>query len=516
MESKRSCWLEPRAQPFWSPDSRFIAFFADGRLKKLDTSGGPPVALADAPVGRGGSWGRANVIVFSRSNAEPLYKVSAGGGAATPVTKYVGEDGPQRLPWFLPDGKHFIYRVQGAANTAIRIGSIDSDEAKPVGPANSNAVYARGYLFFRLGATLMAQPFDDKTLATTGEAVPVAENVPASLAAGFFSVSEAGILVYQSAQTAVEVNSLADLALTWIDKDGKQLEKLRNPGDIGDIQFSPDRSRFAYTLWGSTAENKDIWIYDIARQLPSRFTFNAAPERYPIWSPDGKSIIFSSNKKQRGDIYRESADQTGGEELLWETPGDKAATSWSPDGKFVLVNTYSPSGKGGVHIWKLPMTSERPGERPRPSVFLDTGSFQEIDGQFSPDGKWVAYSSTESQRSEIYVTAFPDPRSKLQVSLEGGSFPRWSADGKEIFYVDTNGRLTVSEIIYKNLSLEVGRVRPVIRGIISQRGYQYDVSKDGKRLLTHVISGALQSPVDPRTSSEPLTLVSNWPALLRK
>ena len=456
------------------------------------------------------------MIVFSRSNAEPLYKVSAGGGAVTLVTKYVQEDGPQRLPWFLPDGKHFIYRVQGAANTAIRIGSIDSDEAKPVGPANSNAVYARGYLFFRLGATLMAQPFDDKTLATTGEAVPVAENVPASLAAGFFSVSEAGILVYQSAQTAVEVNSLADLALTWIDKDGKQLEKLRNPGDIGDIQFSPDRSRFAYTLWGSTAENKDIWIYDIARQLPSRFTFNAAPERYPIWLPDGKSIIFSSNKKQRGDIYRESADQTGGEELLWETPGDKAATSWSPDGKFVLVNTYSPSGKGGVHIWKLPMTSERPGERPRPSVFLDTGSFQEIDGQFSPDGKWVAYSSTESQRSEIYVTAFPDPRSKLQVSLEGGSFSRWSADGKEIFYVDTNGRLTVSEIIYKNLSLEVGRVRPVIRGIISQRGYQYDVSKDGKRLLTHVISGALQSPVDPRTSSEPLTLVSNWPALLRK
>jgi Tol biopolymer transport system component len=504
------------AFPFWSPDSRFIAFFADGKLWKMDISGGSPIPLADAPVARGGSWGKANVIVFAPSNGEPLNKISAGGGDKTPVTKFSIEDGPQRLPWFLPDGKHFLYRVQGAANAAIRIGSVDSDETKIVGPASSGAVYSRGYLFFLRDATLMAQPFDDKTLSTTGEAVSVVENVPTTLAGGFFSVSDAGILIYQSTQTRADVNVL-DLALAIIDADGKELQRLRNPGEIGDIQFSPDWKKFAYTLWGSSAENKDIWIYDIARQLPSKFTFDPTAERHPVWSPDGKSIIFSSNKKQRGNIYRKSTDLSGVEQLLWETNGDKAPTSWSPDGKFVLVNTYSPSGKGGVHIWKLPVVPERPGGPLQPpSVFLDTGSFQEIDGQFSPDGKWIAYSSTESERSEIYVTSFPNPGGKLQVSLDGGTLPRWSPTGREIFYVDQNSRLLAAEIIHKNESLEVGRVRQVLGGIYFQRGYKYDVFLDGKRLITQVIVGALQPRREPRNISEPLTLISNWPRLLKK
>jgi len=535
MDGKDRLWIRqldnPKAQllpgtdgatfPFWSPDNRFVAFFADGRLKKMDIAGGPPVSLADVTAGRGGSWSKDNVIVFAPNNIDPILKIPAGGGAATPVTKAIQEEGgtqpsAQRLPWFLPDGKHFLYRVQGSINSAIRIGDIDNDETRIVGPANSNAVYARGYLFFRRGSTLMAQPFDDKTLQATGEAVPVAENVPAGLAAGFFSVSESGILVYQSSASPVEVGNLADLSLAWIDKDGKQLEQLRNPGDIGDIQFSPDQTKFAYTLWGNTAENKDIWIYDIAHQLASRFTFDPAVERYPIWAPDGKSMVFTSTKRRYGDIYRKATDLNGVEEVLWANNGDKMPTSWSPDGKFVLVNTYSSTGNGGTHIWKLPVTSIA-GEKPlQPSVFLDSGSFQETDGQFSPDGNWVAYVSTQSQRPEIYVTAFPDPRGKLQVSVDGGSFPRWSADGKEIFYIDANGKLIVSEIIHKDASLEVGRVRQVVGGIIRERGYKYDVSKDGKRVLAHVVPNALLLPADPRTSSEPLTLISNWPELLRK
>jgi serine/threonine-protein kinase len=182
----------------------------------------------------------------------------------------------------------------------------------------------------------------------------------------------------------------------------------------------------------------------------------------------------------------------------------------------VLVNTFSSTGNGGVHIWKLPVSSDA-GKNPiQPSVFLDSGSFQEADGQFSPDGNWVAYVSTQSQRPEIYVTAFPDPRGKLQVSGDGGSFPRWSVDGKEIFYTDASGKLIVSEVIHKDASLEVGRVHQVVGGIIRERGYKYDVSNDGKRVLAHVVPNALLLPADPRTSSEPLTLISNWPALLRK
>jgi hypothetical protein len=205
-----------------------------------------------------------------------------------------------------------------------------------------------------------------------------------------------------------------------------------------------------------------------------------------------------------------------------KTPPDrslskKSVSRTSGFDRFVLVNTYSPSGNGGVHIWKLPVMSERPGgPLQQPSVFLDTGSFQEIDGQFSPDGKWVAYSSTESQRSEIYVTSFPNPSGKLQVSLDGGTLPRWSPTGKEIFYVDQNSRLMAAEIIHKNESLEVGRVRQVLGGIYFQRGYKYDVSLDGKRLITQVIPGALQPRREPRILSEPLTLISNWPALLKK
>jgi Tol biopolymer transport system component len=362
----------------------------------------------------------------------------------------------------------------------------------------------------------MAEPFDPKTLSVTGEAVPIAENVGAVLSAGFFSVSEAGILVYQTSKTAPPLPSGQRQTLAWIDRAGKQLETLRSPGDIADVELSPDRTKFAYTLWGNTSTNRDIWIYDIARQLSSRFTFDPAVERYPIGSPNGKSIIYISTKRDKPDLYRRATDLTGVEEMLWEGSGLKqpsAATSWSPDGQFVLVNAYSPTGKARGHIWKLPLTAEPHGESLKPEPFLDTGSFTEIDGKFSPDGHWVAYSSNESQRIEIYVTPFPGPGGKRQISVDGGTNPRWSADGKEIFYVDLNSTLQAAEINNKGGTIEVGQVRPVVRGIINQRGYLFDVSKDGTRILTHVLTGAQSREPAP---SEPLTLISNWPALLKK
>jgi len=503
--------------PFWSPDNRFVAFFADGQLKKLDISGGPPVKVADAMVGRGGTWSKDDVIVFSPSNNDALLKVSASGGAATAVTKYVDEEGPQRLPWFLPDGKHFLYRVQGASNSNIRVGSLDSMDPKIVGAASSAAIYADGYLFFRRDTTLMAQPFDEKTLSLTGEAVPIAENINVNLSAGFFSVSNSGILIYQSSKTMAAATAGEFQNLVWVDREGKQLAKLREPGNIADVQLSPDRTKFAYTLWGNTPTNRDIWIYDIARQLPSRFTFDAAPERYPIWSPDGKSLIFARFKGDGGaQIYRKTTEVAGTEQLIWD--GRTAIpTSLSPNGNFVLVNYFSPTGKAGTHISKVPLTSEKPGQLPTPSAFLDTGSFTENDGQFSPDGRWVAYSSNESQRFEIYVTTFPEAGGKKQISIEGGIFPRWSGDGKEILFIDPNAILMAAEITIKGSTIDVGPVRPVIRGIINQRGYLFDTSKDGTRILVNVLSGALTpGGTFAATGSEPLKLISNWRALLKK
>jgi serine/threonine protein kinase len=502
--------------PFWSPDNRFIAFFADGQLKKLDISGGPPVKVADAMVGRGGTWSKDNVIVFSPTNNDPLQKVSASGGPATPVTKYVTEDGPQRLPWFLPDGKHFLYRVQGVPSSNIRIGSLDSMEPKIVGASSSAAVYAGGHLFFRRDTTLMAQPFDDKTLSLTGEAIPIAENVNVNLSAGYFSVSDSGILVYQSSKTVAAAQAGEFQNLVWVDREGKELAKLREPGNIADIQLSPDRTKFAYTLWGNTPTNRDIWVYDIARQLPSRFTFDAAPERYPIWAPDGKSLIFTRGKDDGGArIYRKTTEVTGTEQVIWDSR-NAAPTSWSPDGNFVLINTFSPTGLAGTHIWKVPVMPERPGQVPMPSPFLDSGSFTETDGQFSPDGRWVAYSSNESQRYEIYVTTFPEAGGKKQISIEGGINPRWSADGKQILFIDQNSTLTSAEITIKGGSIDVGQIRPVIRGVINQRGYLFDVSQDGSRILVNVLSGALVPRALAALGSEPLTLISNWRALLKK
>src|SRR5262249_10135973 len=212
---------------------------ADEKLKKIDTAGGPAVTLADVTTGRGGSWSKDNVIVFALSNNEPLYKINAAGGSPTRVTKYIEEEGPQRLPWFLPDGKHFLYRVQSAPETAIRVGSLDSIEPKIVGAARTNAVYAGGYVFFLREATLMAEPFDVKTLSVTGEAVAIAENVNFQLAAGFFSVSDTGLLVYQVSKRPESLEiAQGNRTLGWINREGKPLETLRNPGEIADIELS--------------------------------------------------------------------------------------------------------------------------------------------------------------------------------------------------------------------------------------------------------------------------------------
>ncbi len=494
--------------PFWAPDSRNLGFFADQRLKRIDTTGGPPVTVCEAPAGRGGTWNRDDIIVFAPSNNEPLQRIALAGGAIKPVTTYLPDDGPQRLPWFLPDGQHFLYRVQSAAKTAIRIGSLTDLNYKVVGPASSNAIYSRGYLLFRREATLMAQAFDLEKLATTGDAVPIAENVKASLAAGFFSASETGLLVYQKG--AVNLPSDGYFTLTWMDRNGKELAKLPNPGDIGEIALSPDQKKFAYLL-RSGESSRDIWIYDFSRLLKSKFTLDPGIESFPIWSPDSAYIIFNSNKSGFFDIYRKPVDFVGAEEVLWANKGSKSPTSVSSDAKFLLVNTYSGTGKGGVHIWILPLVPDQPGAPLKPSEFLDTGSYDEIDGQFSPHGNWVAYTSNRTGRSEVYVTRFPDAGKQQLVSNDGGEKPRWNPNGNGIYYIE-GSTLKEVEVVNKGATLEIGQTRTVTGGIINSRGYLYDVGKDG-RLLVQTLTSANEK-TRPQPAPEPITLVTNWPGLL--
>ena len=496
---------EGAAFPFWSPDSRFIAFFADGKLKKIDASGGPALTLADAPVGRGGSWNRSGVIIFAPTNAaDELLRVSSAGGASSPISGVQG-----RLPWFLPDGRHFLYQNQ-PGNLRICVGSLDGGESKVVTEAGSNALYAQGHIMFLRNGTLMAQPFDSKRLVTTGEAVPVAEQVQTVLnsgTVGVFSVSETGKLAYRTG------TAFGGFRLTWFDRSGKQEATVGEPADLIAFHFSLDRKSLAAAIQDISHTN--IWTYDVSRGLRTRLTFDPAFDNDPVWSPDGRSIVFRSNRKGHFDLYRKSANGAGSEELLYADNLGKIPTSWSADGKFLLYLT-GVVGDGfartGGDLWALPLIPQRPGDPLKPFVILQT-SFNVFDSQFSPDSRWIAYVSNESQRAEIYVTPFPPPLSgpggKRQVSTAGGTLPRWRQDGKEIFYMGPDRRLMAAEVEATGGVLEVGQVRPLFGAMgMAQGNPLYDVSADGQHFLFRTFP--------EQKTGDPLTLVQNWTVGLKE
>jgi serine/threonine protein kinase/Tol biopolymer transport system component len=484
--------------PFWSPDSRFVGFFAGGKLKKIGISGGTPITLADAPNPRGGTWSSTGVIVFSPTTPGPLHRVSDAGGVAIPATTVKAENGGNhRAPWFLPDGRHFLYEQVFAGRHTLRVASLDSAEDQVVGEANSNPIYSQGHLLFLRQTTLMAQPFDLKRLALTAEAVPVAEqiqqiNAPGNI--GCFSVSATGLLVYQTGEGA------GGLTLKWFDRRGKPAGALGEAAYFGNIELSPDRRSLAARIVDQSG-SADIWIYDVLRGLRTRFTFDPAAEFEAIWSPDGRSIIFSSNRKGYFDLYRKSSDGSGAEELLYADNHLKRPLSWSPDRKVLLYSANDP--QTGSDLWTLPLTGD-----PKPVPFLRT-AFNEDNGQFSPDGRWVAYQSNESGRDEIYAAPFPGPGGKRQISSGGGRFPRWRRDGKEIFYVGAEQRLTAAEVIVKGDRLEVAAMRPLFGSVYVAGGfYTYDISADGQSILMAIPTA--------ESASEPLTLVQNWTAGLEK
>jgi WD40 repeat protein len=367
----------------------------------------------------------------------------------------------------------------------------------------SNAQYAEGRVLFLREQTLMAQPFDLDRRATHGEAVPLGEHVQTVLTsgkAGFFSVSANGLLLYQAGHAE------GPDQLTWFDRMGNKRATLGEPGAISTIEFSPDRKRLGATVVDGS--NLDVWSYDVARGTRGRFTFDTAEDRNSIWSPDGRTIIFDSRRKGHLDMYRRPSDASSAEELLYADDHDKVSTSWSPDGKFLL---YTRSGtKTATDVWVLPLAAEHASpkaETAKPFAFVQT-SFNDQNGKFSPDGHWVAYSSGESGRLEVYVARFPGPGAKQQLSIAGGDYPRWRSDGREIFYLSLDLRLMAAEVSVRGNTFEVGQVYPLFGPAPINRGYLYDVSADGQKFLL-----ALQPE---QTISEPLTLMENWSAGLRR
>jgi Tol biopolymer transport system component len=493
------------AFPFWSPDSRIIGFFAGGKLKKIDVAGGPPITLCDAISGRGGTWSRDGVIVFSPDSGTPLHQVSAGGGAPTPVTKLDAARGESthRWPHFLPDGRHFLFLSRigpgggSSEGSGVMVGSLDGTTPKLLLLGQTKATYASGYLLFVREDTLMAQPFDPSRREFSGDAFPIAEGVQTDTAfsRGVFSVSDNGVLVYQSGQT------ITGTRLLWFDRAGKQLGQLGDQAIYIDLSISPDGRRVAVNVLDPRVGPPDIWIYEVSRGLRTRFTFAGGVESNPVWSPDAARIGFRASVKTIPDLYEKSLAGTGQEQPLLETELAKFPYSWSPDGRFLAFETRGVPGTTR-DIWVLPLQGER-----KPFVFLQT-RFLEGQPQFSPDGKWLVYVSDESGRDEVYVSPFPVPSRKWQISSNGGDRPRWRRNGKEIYYLTPDNKIAAVEVGARGDSFEVGPAKTLFETRAMRGGSAFDVTSDGQRFLVNSLVQA--------QSASPLVLVTNWTAGVKK
>jgi len=494
--------------PFWSPDSTSLAFFAQDKLKKIAIAGGPPQTLCDAPAARGGTWNRGGVIVFS-GLAGGLYRVPAAGGVPASLAHLRTSDarGFQRFPEFLPDGRHILYlqSTAQAETTGIYVGSLDGKPPARILPDISNAVYSpaaassrTGLLVFRRENTLMAQPFDPARLQTTGEMFPLAEQVGLALNAGFgaFSVSDGGVLAFWSG--APESRELA-----WLDRAGKRLGPIGKPGAFAQAALSPDEKTIALHV-GSYAAG-DVWLQDLTRGVMSRLTFLRGSTLSPVWSPDGSRIVFSNiSGGSSFSIYLKPTSGAGKEELLKSGGINVFPWDWSRDGKFVVFSEFS--AETSDDLWLLPLEGDH-----KPIPYLQT-PFSETQGQFSPDGRWMAYVSNESGQNQVYVQTIPASGAKWQISTSGGDEPRWRSDGKELFYLAADRKLMAVPVKTGGApsgSFEAGQALPLFEIEPGPGGRPYQPARDGQRFLVNVTAG-------DTAAAPPITVVLNWTAGLKK
>lgn len=494
---------EDASLPFWSPDGRYIAFFSQGKLKKVDlTSTGSVQVICNAPNGRGGAWNRDGVIVFTPDIWVGLHKVSASGGTPVEITKPDQSlaEMSHRFPVFLPDGRHFVYLAANFAGeykkNTLYAGALDSSEKHRLTLASSNAAYAEpGYLVYLSEGGLTAQKFDLQRLSLSGEPRTVATDVQyfPSVDYSVFSGGGNGTLVVQTGKGA------AKSQLTWFDRSGKQLGIVGAQGVLADPAISPDGKRVAFDQMEPDGRNEDIWVRGIGNDSVMRLTFGPALEEMPAWSPDGKSIAYMGDQGFSSALDMKNSDGSGKDMILTEPSGTQQfAWSWSPDGKNLLT-----ARRGALVSLSL-------GEKNLKTVIQGNGIIR--NAQFSPNGKWIAYASNESGSWEIYVSPFPDASSKWQVSRGGGTEPRWRRDGKELFYLSPEGKMTAVSVSTPS-GFESGTPvamfqTHVHQPISSADAVSYDVSADGQRFL---INTKVDDP-----SAAPLSVILNWASEMEK
>jgi Tol biopolymer transport system component len=495
---KRLGGTDGAAQPFWSPDGRFIAFFAEGRLKKVSVDGGAPQNLSEAPGPAGGSWNRDGVILFG--SGKGLFKVSAEGGKPDAMTTVVSSESGHYWPEFLPDGRHFLYLSWAAqpGERAIYLGDLGSKEKRRLLAAESNAVYAEpGYILFHREASLFALPFDAGKLAPTGDPAHVADEVSmvSSNGRGSFDASRNGVLVYNQGSNAPAGRAMATPSFQagWVERSGRAIGPAGEAGTYGDFDASPDGKLIAITRQESGNAGADVWIIDWQRAgVSTRLTMDPADDLNPVWSPDGARVAFTTYRKGNADIYVKNANGSGAETPLLAGGEDELIEHWSSDGKHILYLSGQDEYKD---IYALPQATgnAHPAEKPFPVV---QGRFRKNEPQLSHDGKWLAYTSDESGSYQVYVVSFPSGERKIQVSKEGGGQPRWRRDGKEIYFRAPDSAIYAAAIkLGDNLesSVPTPLFTPSNRGATATdpARHQLWAAPDGQRFLLRVSSGAL-------------------------
>jgi Tol biopolymer transport system component len=497
--------------PFWSPDGRFVAFFAQQKLKTIPVAGGAVQTLADALLPRGGTWSRAGTIVFSADAGEHLYRVSSAGGQVTRVAL----DSPNReshWPDFLPDGRHFLF-LGRRQKSGIYVGSIDSPQTRLLATGYIAAGYAApGYLLLLTGGaqsetsgTLMVQRFDASGLRLIGKPVPLANSVAIrpSFVHGVFSTSDNGTVLYGTSRHQVT-------QLLWLDRDGKQVGSVTGRGRYERTALSVDEKTVAVEVIDSELQTPDIWLIETGRQVASRFTTNPAAERMPVWSPDGSRLVFSSPRNGNPPSLFEKLSNGGSEQLLFRSDYLVQPTDWSRDGRFVVYARRDPRTQWD--LWVVPASPASDGQERRPELFLQT-PFAEHHGHLSADGRWMAYASDESGRWEVYVRAFPPQDGRWQISTDGGVEPRWRSDGKELFYVSSDGALMAVALQFDGMKIQPAAARALFKARFATFGSDmwrpvYVPAHDGQRFLVNILV--------EETAPSPITMVLNWPGVVKE